>query len=101
MDVSGNGKSALVEVQGKITDIKGHVNRPLFKRLRESYFADMVTILQAAKDGKCRAVEAFVIASDLQARIKVLRDGGPLEKLMYKADILILEKVFNDVAGEN
>ena len=99
MDSIDKGKSDLAELQGKITDIKGHVNRPLFRRLRESYFADMVTILQAAKDGKCSAVEAFNIASDLQARIKILRDGGPMEKMLKKADMVILENVFNDAAG--
>jgi hypothetical protein len=83
--------------KGKITDIKAHINRPLFRRLRESYLVDMVTILQAANDGKCSPAEAFDIASDLQAKIKILREGGPLEKLMNKADMVILDKVFNDV----
>jgi hypothetical protein len=86
---------------GRITDLKKHINRPLFKRLRESYFADMVTILKAANDGKCRASEAFEIASDLQAKIKLLRQGGPIEKLLNRADMVILDKVFNDVTEKN
>jgi hypothetical protein len=85
---------------GKITDIKSHINRPLFRRLRESYLADMVTILQAANDGKCGAVEAFDVASDLNSRVKILREGGPLEKLMNRADLMILDKVFNDVTDK-
>mgnify|MGYP001135107744 CR=1 FL=1 len=101
MDVSGIGKFAHENSQGKITDIKGHINRPLFKRLRESYLVDMVTILQAANDGKCSSKEAFDIASDLQARVKILREGGPMEKLLDKAEILIIDKVFNDVTMEN
>jgi hypothetical protein len=97
MNVSDNGNPAPGAVQGKITNIKKHINRPLFRRLRESYLADMVTILQAANDGKCSSVEAFEIASDLQAKVKILREGGPLEKLLNKADMVILDKVFNDV----
>ena len=76
-----------------------HINRPLFMRLRESYLSDMVSILEAANEGKCSSSEAFDIASDLQAKFKILRDGGPLEKLLRKADILILDKVLNDVNG--
>ena len=82
----------------KITDVKSHVNRPLFRRLRESYLVDMVTILQAANDGKFSVTEAFDIASDLSAKIKVLREGGPLDKLLRKADMVILDKVLNDVS---
>jgi len=86
-----------INEEGKITDIKKHTNRPLFRRLRESYLVDMVTILQAANDGKCSATEAFDIASDLQAKVKILREGGPLEKLLNKTDMVIINKVFNDV----
>ena len=83
---------------GYMTTLKKHINRPLFRRLRESYLEDMVAILQAANDGKCTATEAFEIASDLQQKIKILREGGPLEKLLNKADMVILDKVFNDVS---
>ena len=98
MNLSDMGNPEPGEVRGKITDIKKYINRPLFKRLRESYLVDMVTILQAANDGKCSAIEAFEIASDLQAKVKILREGGPLEKLLNKADMVILDKVFNDVS---
>jgi len=83
----------------KITEIKEHVNRPLFRRLRESYLADMVTILQAANDGKFPSAEAFEITSDLKARVKILREGGPMEKLLDKAELLIINRVFDDVTG--
>ena len=82
---------------GYMSTLKKRINRPLFRRLRESYLADMVAILQAANDGKCGAAEAFEIATDLQAKIKFLREGGPLAKLLDKADMVILDKVFNDV----
>jgi hypothetical protein len=89
----------MISGMDKITDIKAHINRPLFRRLRESFLADMVTILQAANDGKCNTAEALEIASDLEARIKILREGGPLAKLMNRADMVILDKVFNDVTN--
>ena len=80
-----------------IENLLRHVNRSLLRRLRESYLADMVTVLQAANDGKFGSSEAFDIASDLTAKVKILRKGGPLDNLLRKADILILDKVLNDV----
>ena len=91
------GNLCAEDSQGKITDIKGHINRPLFRRLRESYMVDMITILKTANDGKCSTKEAFDIASDLVARVKILREGGPMEKLLDKAELLIIDRVFDDV----
>jgi hypothetical protein len=82
---------------GDITDIKSHRRRSIIRRLWESYAVDLITILQAANDGKCSQLEARQAMAELVPMIKMLRDGGKFEQILKKADLVILDKVFNDV----
>jgi len=78
-------------------DIKSFRRRSVIRRLWESYAVDLITILQAANDGKCNQREAHEAMAELIPAIKMLRDGGQFEKILQKADLVILDKVFNDV----
>ena len=47
----------------KRIDLENYTNRPLIQRLRESYLTDMVTVLQAANDGKFDTIKALDISA--------------------------------------
>jgi len=87
-----------METIDKITDLKSHRRRSVIRRLWESYAADMITILQAANDGKVNQRDVQEFMAEIMPAMKQLRDGGEFEKMLHKADLIILDKVFNDLA---
>ena len=78
-------------------DLKSFRRRSIVRRLWESYAVDLITTLQAANEGKIDQSDAQQAMSEMIPAIKQLRDGGELEKILRKADMVILDKVFNDV----
>ena len=80
-----------------VIDLKSHRRRSVVRRLWESYAVDLITILQAANDGKCSHRDAQESMAELIPTMKMLRDGGQFETMLQKADLVILDKVFNDV----
>ena len=86
-----------ISESSKITDLKRFRRRSVIRRLWESYAVDLITILQAANDGKCNQRDAHEAMAELIPAIKMLRDGGKFEKILQKADLVILNKAFNDV----
>ena len=82
---------------GRITDLKSFRRRSVIRRLWESYAADLISILKASNEGKCSQHDAQMSISEIIPTMKKLRDGGKLEQILQKADLVILDKVFNDV----
>lgn len=78
-------------------DIKSYRRRSVIRRLWESYAVDLISTLKAANDGKVHQRVASETMADLIPAMKQLRDGGEFEKMLQKADLVILDKVFNDV----
>ena len=78
-------------------DFKSHRRRSVIRRLWESYAVDLITILQAANDGRASQSEVSESMAELIPTMKMLRDGGQFETMLKKADLVILDKVFNDV----
>ena len=78
-------------------DIKSFRRRSVIRRLWESYAVDLITVLQAANDGKCDQRVVQETMAELITAMKQLRDGGQFETMLQKADLVILDKVFNDV----
>jgi hypothetical protein len=78
-------------------DIKSFRRRSVIRRLWESYAVDLITVLQAANDGKVHQRVAQESMAELIPAMKQLRDGGQFETMLQKADLVILDKVFNDV----
>lgn len=81
------------------SNVKSFRRRSVIRRLWESYVADLITILQAANDGKCSQRDAHEAMAELIPAVKMLRDGGKFEQILHKADLVILDKVFNDVTS--
>ena len=77
-------------------DYKSLRRRSIIRRLWESYAVDLITILQAATDGKCNQQVASESMAELIPKIKMLRDGGRFEKILRKAEMIMVDKVFND-----
>ena len=78
-------------------DFKSHRRRSVIRRLWESYAVDLITVLPAANSGKVKQNLAQETIAELQPAMRQLRDGGEFEKALHKADVVILDKVFNDV----
>ena len=82
-------------------DLKSFRRRSIIRRLWESYAVDLITALQAANEGKVDQSEAQLAMSEMLPAMKLLRDGGEFEQSLHKADLIIIDKVFNDVTEEN
>ena len=82
-------------------DLQSFRRRSIIRRLWESYAVDFITTLKAANEGKVDQDEAQQAISEMIPAMKLLRDGGEFEKILHKADLIILDKVFNDVASLN
>ena len=78
-------------------DMKSFRRRSVIRRLWESYAVDLITTLQAANEGKVNQRVAQETMAELIPAMKQLRDGGEFEKVLQKDDLVILDKVFNDV----
>ena len=83
------------------TDAKSYRRRSVIRRLWESYALELITILELANKGKVHQRVAQEAIDELIPAMKQLRDDGEFEKILHKADVVILDKVFNDVSGEN
>jgi hypothetical protein len=86
-----------METNGKITDLKSHRRRSVIRRLWESYAVDLITVLQAANNGKVDQRDLQEFMAEIMTAMEQLRDGGEFEKALHKADLVILDKVFSDV----
>ena len=79
------------------SDMKCHRRRSVISRLWESYAVDLITILEAANKGKCTRRVAQESMAEIVPKMKMLREGGRLEQALQKAEMIMVDKVFNDV----
>jgi len=83
------------------TELTGISRRSVVRRLWESYAFDLIAILKQAALGKISQKEAIDSLEEIVPAMKSLCDGGVFEKSLHKADLIILDKVFNDVEALN
>jgi len=86
---------------GHTIDIKSFRRRSVIRRLWESYACDLIAILKLAAAGKISQKEAIESIEEIIPSMKSLCDGGEYEQSLHKANLIILDKVFNDVATLN
>ena len=78
--------------------LKEYCRRSISNRLWESYALDLVSILELEAKGRLDKQDADFAISELVPKIKKLRDGGILQKILQRIDKQILDKVFNEVS---
>ena len=75
--------------------------RSIIRRLWESYALEMITVLEMANKGKIGQKIAHQYLAEIVPLMKRLRDGGELQRLLERAELVIMNKVFNDTTEEN
>ena len=85
----------------KDCELKSFRKRSVIRRLWESYACDLIAILKPAAVGKISQKEAIESIDEIIPAMKSLCDGGEFEQSLHKANLIILDKVFNDVTTLN